>query len=53
MLIPSGIREPREEEAHFWLQSVQDVMTGLEKVVARHAFGDKELKLGNIEIGKS
>jgi Reverse transcriptase (RNA-dependent DNA polymerase) len=42
---------PREE-ADFWIQSVRDIMSPIEKVVARHAFRDKELKLGNIEIAK-
>jgi hypothetical protein len=43
---------PREEAA-FWLQSVRDVMSPLEKVVARYAFREKDMKLGNIETAKS
>ena len=41
------------EEAKFWLQSVKDTMSPIEKVVAHHAFRGrtkKELKLGEIQI---
>jgi hypothetical protein len=40
------------KEARFWIQSVRDVMTPMEKEVARHAFKDKELKLCSIEGAK-
>jgi hypothetical protein len=40
------------EVACFWIQSARDVMSSMEKVVARHAFRDKELKVGNIDIAK-
>lgn len=43
------------DEAKFWLDSVKGNMSPLEKVVARHAFkdrDDKKLRLGAIEIGK-
>jgi hypothetical protein len=41
-----------EEEAKFWIQSVRDGMTPMEKVVARHAFKDKQMKLGNINVAQ-
>jgi hypothetical protein len=38
------------DEPRFWLQSVQNILTALEKLVAVHAFRDKKLKIGEIRI---
>ena len=49
----SAARALPSEEARFWLQSVKNTMSPIEKVVTCHAFKDsteKELKLGEIQI---